>query len=433
MKDYGLQPGFYRGGSSLVMVLWIFVLLVVITVVVAQTSRVDTRITSVMTDQLRCKWACRAGLETAIAILNDDEPESDSLEDYWADNPDYLQDVELDGCSYSVAVTDESSKLNINNSNVKMLMYLPDMTEEIANAIVDWRDKDDEIRTGSAEAGYYLNMPHPYKIRNKGFRTIRELLRVKGVTEELFYGKEGNGSGSSEFAESFEAEEGYQAGADEDLQVNEGWINYLTCYSLQKNERPDGTKRIDINKASEKKLVDELGIKQVYAKWIVENRKDGFKNLASLISNSSPDKPKNSSGNSKKGEPLDVKTVLDIADKVRLRNRKYVRGRVNVNTAGKIVLTALLRGNERAAEDIITYRESRISGIESLGELMDIESLKKNDIKKIIDSVSVRSDIYMVRSFARAELTDTSRHVEAVVDRKMSPALLVYFCQGARF
>ena len=151
----------FRGGSSLVMVLWIFVLLTVITAVVAQTSRLDTRITANSGGRLRCKWACRAGMETAIGILTDDERESDSPGDLWAENPEELQDVELNGCTFSVVVTDEASKLNINILNQKMLMYLPDMTEDIANSIIDWRDKNDDPRPGSAEEGYYQNLPYP--------------------------------------------------------------------------------------------------------------------------------------------------------------------------------------------------------------------------------------------------------------------------------
>lgn len=398
------------------MVLWTFVLLVVITAVVAQSSRIDTRITAVTGDGLRCKWACRAGMEKAIGILNDDEQDSDCQDDLWCDNDEELLDIELDGCSYSVEVIDEASKININTANEKLLLYLPDMTEEIANAILDWRDGNDDIRNGSVEAGYYINLPHPYQIKNQPLGTIRELLRVKDVTEYLFYGTE---------------IENEQQG--QNITVNEGWINYLTCYSLEINKDAEGENRINVNNAREKKLKDELEIRTAYAKWIVDNRGNGFSAIGDLISNKSPDKASDSTANSNNAAPLDVQTVLDIADKIKISNYAMLFGKINLNTASKTVLTALLEGRDDIAEDIVAYRMGQLSGITSLSELTQISSLKKATIKKIIDSITVRSCIFMIRSQGSAHLTDTRRTIEAVVDRSQSPAVIVYYCEGAKY
>ncbi|MCF7955628.1 MAG: general secretion pathway protein GspK [Phycisphaerae bacterium] len=398
-----------RGGSSLVMVLWIFVILTVITAVVAQTSRLDTRITATGGDRLRCKWACRAGMETAIGILTDDERESDSLGDLWADNPEDLENVELNGCTFSVEVIDEAGKLNINTLNQKKLMYLPDMTEEIANSILDWRDKDDDLKPGSAEEGYYQNIPYPYRIRNKGLRTIRELLRVKGVTEELFYGRQGEDT----FAET----------ADENVLVNEGWINYLTCYSREANKDPEGNKRLDINSASENRLVRNLEITQDQAKWIVDTRKNGFKTLGDLIGATS---------DSTNPKTLDLQTALGLIDKICVKDNNFIPGKININTASKVVLLTVFSGNEQVVNDIIAYRQSQLNGIESFEQLTEISSLKKNILKDTIDMISLRSGIYTIRSTATANLTDTIVQTETVVDRDLSPVQIIYFCQGAK-
>jgi len=417
MKNYNNLK--FPAGSSLVMVLWIFVLLTVITAVIAQTSRLDTRISALTGDKLRCKWACRAGMETVIGILNDDEPESDCLGDLWSDNPDDLEDVALDGCSFSTEVIDEAGKLYINVANKKMLMYLPDMTEEIANAIIDWRDKDDDIRTGSAEGGYYQNIPYPYRIKNKAFTSIRELLRVKDVTEELFYGPK--------------TKEDFNDTADDNVIYNEGWINYLTCYSWERNLDAEGNKRLDINKASENKLMQELGLSKSYAKWIVDNRKKGFKSLGDLISSSSPDKAKSSTENSNNAAPLDVETALSLMDKVTISTRKVIRGKININTASKVVLLVLFDGKEEIADDVIAYRQGQLFGIETFEQLADIASLKKNILKKTIDLICIRSGIFTIRTTARADLTDTMVQTEAVVDRSKSPVQIIYFCQGAKY
>src|SRR5207249_2350667 len=61
-------------------------------------------------------------------------------------------------------VIDESGKININalvalDSSGKVahdaLIKLPNMTEEIADAIIDWIDADDEQRPSGAENQYY--------------------------------------------------------------------------------------------------------------------------------------------------------------------------------------------------------------------------------------------------------------------------------------
>lgn len=408
-----------RDGSSLVMVLWTFVLLTVITAVVAQTSRLDTRISAVTGDKLRCKWACRAGMELAIGILNDDDAAYDSREDLWADNPVELKDVAIKGCTFSVDVIDESSKLNINMLNAKSLMFLPDMTDEIANSIIDWRDKDDNLRAGSAEGGYYQNLPYPYQIKNKGFTTIRELLRVKDVTDELFYGRQGEALFSER--------------SDDNIVINEGWINYLTCYSQETNKDAEGNRRLDINKASEGKLIRSLSISQSYAKWIVENRKKGFKGIGDLMSSSSPAKAKTSTKNSKSAAPLDMETILSIVDKICVNDKRVLRGKVNINTASKVVLMVLFSGKEEIAEDIISYRQSQPLGIETFAQLGDIASLKKSILKDKIDLISLRSETFTIKSFATANLTGSKLYTEVVVDRTKSPVQIIYFCQGAKF
>ena len=132
-----------RSGLVLVTVLWVVILLIVIVTVLGRNSRVDTKLCIYDMDNLRCRWASQAGVETTAAILNDDDKASDCLTDLWYDNEDDLNDVELQDCRFTVRVFDESSKLNINTGTNRQLLSLPDMTEEIAAAIIDWRDNDD--------------------------------------------------------------------------------------------------------------------------------------------------------------------------------------------------------------------------------------------------------------------------------------------------
>jgi len=335
-------------GLVLVTVLWVVILLAVIVAVVGRTSRLDGKVCLARLEGLRCKWAGRAGIETAVAVLNEDPRASDNLNDLWSQNAEDFNDVELEQCFFTVRVVDEASKLNVNTATKEQLLSLPNMTEDIADAIIDWRDKDDVPSPRGAESGYYENLPYPYRIRNGRFRTIRELLMVKGVTEELLYGEDTNFNGELDYNEKDGDESPPPDNADDRL--DKGWISYLTCYSYDNNNDAEGNKRININEADEKKLRKSLKIKKSYAKWIVENRsKKKYKSISDLINENSPKKEKNSSGrNRDKSQPLDLETFSNIADKITVTNNKKIIGRVNVNTASKIVLAALLGGGDEA-------------------------------------------------------------------------------------
>jgi len=405
-----------RVGLVLVGVMWVIVLLTVIMTTVAHTSRLDTRISLASAERMRCKWGSRAGVETAIAVLNDDFATnySDSFDDLWASNPADFNDVPLDGCSFTVEVTDEAGKLNINTATEKQLMQLPNMTEEIADSILDWRDEDDDIREGGAEAGYYVNQLYGYLIRNGNFKTMRELLLVKGVMPVLLYG----GSG------------------DEIVEASAGWIHYLTCYSYEKNEDAEGGSRININKANENRLRRALDISRSYAKWIVDNRKNGFKGIGELISDNSPEAPKKNSKSrdSDQAEPLDMETFFRIADKITVTDEELIPGKVNVNTAPAVVLLALFEGNEQVAADVIAYRSGLTDGMADIGDLGQVKSFaKKNIARNFIDRLTTRSSVFTINSTARAYATGAVRKVEAVVDRDKSPAQILYWRTGADY
>jgi general secretion pathway protein K len=65
-----------------------------------------------------------------------------------------------------------------------------DQVNDILDAIKDWIDEDDETTGFSAEDSYYQSLEHPYSCRNAPFESLDELVLVKGITRELFYGTE---------------------------------------------------------------------------------------------------------------------------------------------------------------------------------------------------------------------------------------------------
>jgi general secretion pathway protein K len=104
--------------------------------------------------------------------------------------------VKLGSGEFSYRITDEEARLNLNSG-------LPDRLEKLLNALgvdkqqrdiivdslEDWRDANDTHRTNGAESDEYLRLPVPYRARNANLQDVAELLQIKGITPELYYGR----------------------------------------------------------------------------------------------------------------------------------------------------------------------------------------------------------------------------------------------------
>jgi type II secretory pathway component PulK len=424
-------------GMILVAVLWMIAVMTAIAAIVGQTSRLNMKMAVSATDELRCKWACRAGTENAIALLNEDLRDSDSLSDLWSSNDADFNDVALERCRYTVRVTDEAGKLNINTVTKDQLLSLPYMEESIADAILDWRDGDDEPQAQGVEAGYYENLPVGYTIRNGPFRTIRELLRVKGVTEDLLYGEDSNLNGE---LDSNERDGELSPPLDNgDGVLDQGWIAYLTCYSYERNVDAAGNRRVNINQAGQSQLENDLGITAAQAKWIVDNRSGGYKSIGDLIDNRSATTPAPSSGGSQnqdQAEPIDLQTFGEVADRITVSNEERIVGKVNINTAGQEVLAALFGGDDVAqqlAYTVLANRAGLLYGFASIAELLNQQGMTVDRFKAVAEQVTVRSDVFTIRCFATAQTSGARRQTESVVDRGESPCAVLYSYQGANY
>ncbi|HSW01487.1 MAG TPA: type II secretion system protein GspK [Sedimentisphaerales bacterium] len=421
-----------RSGLILIAVLWMLAVMTALVAVVGQTSRLNRKMAMAATDEVRCKWACRAGMEHAIGILNEDPKDSDCLADLWSDNDEDFNDVVLERCRYSVRVSDEAGKLNINVATKDQLMALPYMEQDIADAIVDWRDGDDDPEPLGAETGYYENLPIPYKIRNGPFKTVRELLLVKGVTEETLYGEDTNCNG---LLDANERDGDLSPPPDDgDDYLDQGWIAYLTCYSYERNVDAEGNDRININQANQQQLQDGLDLTASQARWIVDNRGGGFRSIADLINDRSPKSPSESSGGANQAAPMDMQTFSQIADRITITGEKRIPGRVNINTASAEVLMTLVGRDDQAeqiARSIVADRAGLPYGFTSVAELLNQPSMTVERFKNVVELVAVRSDVFTIQCLATADVTGATFRIEGVVDRSASPCTILYWHQGA--
>ena len=91
-----------------------------------------------------------------------------------------------------VEMIPESSKMNVNHASVNDLASLiavisgdTGKAQEIAAAIVDWRNGSDGPTSSDQ---YYLGLGPTFRARHASFQDIEELLFVRGMTPEIFYG-----------------------------------------------------------------------------------------------------------------------------------------------------------------------------------------------------------------------------------------------------
>lgn len=172
-----------------------------------------------------------------------------------------------------------------------MLMALPGMTEEIADAILDWLDEDEEPRPLGAEfADTYQLLQPAYKPANGPIDSIEQLLLVRGVTPQLLFGYDENRNGVLDTAEQSKMNMGLQAGTapgtlpalSTDPNATQppplGWAPYLTLQSQEKNVASDGSERVNVNSDDMQLLYEDLSAvlqNDLWASFIVAYRYGG--------------------------------------------------------------------------------------------------------------------------------------------------------------
>ncbi len=201
-----------RGGNehgiALFMVLWVLVLLTVVVSQFCYSMRTDVNITRNFKEKTASYYIALAGIHTAVSEIvsqnglqarTEEAPTEDGGEGSpWCINAD-IPAMPYKGGSFKVWVDNESGKFDLNTVDrftiIKILSgFQIDAYEMnvIAESILDWRDKDSLHRTNGAEDDYYQMLPEPYPCRDADFESVAELLRVRGVTQDLY----GEGLGS---------------------------------------------------------------------------------------------------------------------------------------------------------------------------------------------------------------------------------------------
>ena len=174
-------------------------------------------------------------------------------------------EADLSGQSVRFGLIDESAKLNLNTAIaaglsdddlLALLMSIPQMQPDVAEAILDYVDTDQTPRQMGAENEYYLTLSPPYEAKNAPLESLDELLLVRGVTPALLYGEDANRNGLLDPNENDGDASLPLDNADGVLQ--HGLSAYLTVFSAEINRNSLGEPRINVNLESLADLYDQV-------------------------------------------------------------------------------------------------------------------------------------------------------------------------------
>jgi general secretion pathway protein K len=173
-----------RRGIAQLLVLWALVLLGTLAMGFSLSMRTEAQAARNGVDDARAYFQARTGLMRTVALLST----------FPLDNVIRMEISGREGdASYEVRVESESGKVDINSVDEELLLEIlrkgglpDDEAEGVRDAILDWRDPDDNTRPAGAEFPHYARLPEPVLPRNGNFLSVEELRYVKGVTPEIF-------------------------------------------------------------------------------------------------------------------------------------------------------------------------------------------------------------------------------------------------------
>ena len=373
-------------GSVLIIVIWVCLGLVALTLYFADSMSSELRAADNRVSELEAQQAVASGTRYAAYLLKqyatngtvprDEDIKAEELPvgdaTFWfiGRNPDVAPTREP-----VFGLVDESSKLNLNTASRAMLEALPNMTPEIADAILTWRRRSGQatgLDAGDGTGSNYSRLDPPRINKGGPFESVDELRLVYGMTLDALYGEDTNRNGAIDPNE----DDGEKSAPRDDQNgvLLAGIAEYVTVYSSQPTLKADGTRRTNIANAQARNQLSQL----LVSKGIEAQRVAQILNTAYGVPGGGPGGPGG-------GQQPDFTSVADFMLTSRMTPEEFALihaditaatgnaapGLVNVNTASEAVLTCLPGIGENAAA-MIAYRLANPDSLTSIAWLQQV-------------------------------------------------------------
>ena len=192
-------------GAVLILVLWVLLALGLLALTFGAAIRTEIDATRTLVDQKRAHYLARAGIDYAVYRILESQMAFAKSRQRMELGPGSVPEVMTGFVSLrlgtdfaDVEVVDETGKINLNTAPSHLIYNLlitvgmePGDADFLTDSIEDWRDPDEFRRPNGAESDYYLSLPQPYFAKNGPFDVTEELLLVRGMTPEIYYGRKG--------------------------------------------------------------------------------------------------------------------------------------------------------------------------------------------------------------------------------------------------
>jgi len=288
---------------------------------------------------------------------------------------------------------DGSARVNINSADSGQIQQGINpqgqqvITQQEAQAIVDYRDEQGSNQQGQAGGQGQVGMPGQGAVpgqegtteQQSGYTGIGQLLDVPAISQQTF----------NSIRNSITTDGGGGGG-------NRNMVN--------------------INTADSNELQNLDGIDSGIAESIINYRnQQQFGNIDEI----------------REVKVVSIQDMRTIVDRVTISDDDAVEGKVNINTAPLEILTMLPGMDEEKAQAIVDRRtveaqsstvmvvqqaDQQTGPFTSIGELLDVQGIDENTFKSLIDHVSCRSATYMIKSEGKSSDGKITQLCTGVVD-----------------
>ena len=420
-------PAPNRQGTILVVTMWIVLVLASLVLILARAMRVEVICSANETASLQAEAVEQGAIQYVLSHLDglDGEVPDDANTPcqavrvgagaFWILRPNFEDDR-----ARSYGIVDEASKINANTATVEMLSKVPDMTEELAACLKDWRDEDGDVTPGGAEGEYYLLQAEAYQCKDAPLETLEELRLVKGAGEQVLFGEDINRNGVLDANE--DDADACEPADNRDGRLDCGVLPFLTVYSAEPEADPNSPPRVNVNSSQTTALSNLLRENMSAARAndvlrLVRQYRP-FSNVLHFYVRSG----------------LTAEEFLAIEDRLTTgATQGGAKGLVNVNTAPREVLACLGGLTDSDAASLVARRSQAGADLTSLAWVADALRPSQADNDAAAQKLAAFGGRITTRSYQfSADIVSLSGDGRAfhrcriVVDARTSPPRVIY-------
>ena len=419
----------HRGGFVLVAILILVMLVSMVSLSLMFRLRAEEQATTASTGYEQAWAVAMSGIRRAMMTAQSIPP--GSLD--WRNDPERFQqqlvlDDGADRWFYTIyspgddlfepgvrfGLDDEASRLHLNRADETTLAKLPRLTGLRLDPLMDALDEDDETRLEGAESEFYQSTSWAYGMRNGSFKSVEELLLVRGFSPAEVYGEDAN----LNFILDPNEDDGDQLWPPDNANggLNRGFKQYFTVFSYDLNRDDQGLGRLSLRDPD--LTLEQAGLPEETLRYIYLTRSNGVSiaHPAELLEASRVLKDES-------GEEVEISSGVGpdelpvVLDQLTATNATFQVGLINVNTASAWVLQTLPGVALADAEAIVSARQGLTDERRrSMAWLVQEGLLEADVFKSVAPYLTARSFQYHFHVVAYAVPSGRYRVFEAVID-----------------